>query len=213
MNPSEPVTDGRPRVMAPGETVAFEIAAGSYLRLAQVEGAQVADLVSFARGDTAERLSMFHSRSANASWRLTAGHVLMSTRGRPMWTIVRDTLRENYTGGGYCNPRVNLRRYGEAGEATCEGNLVAGLRRWGIDRHGFDPDTCFNVFMNVAYDPSGTWAIRQTPAGLDDVILMRAECDQVVGLSNCPQLLSAVNDHGLKRLELTVGPARYFETA
>lgn len=203
---TEPIAVGRPYILAPGQTVAFEIAVGAYLRLAQVEGAQVADLLSFARDDLTERLSMFYSRSANASWRLTTGHTLMSTRNRPMWTVVADTLGENYTGGGYCNPRVNLRRYGVAGDATCEGNLVAALSRWGIDRHGFDPDTCFNVFMNVAYDPSGRWEIRQTPAGPDDFIVLRAECDQLVGLSNCPQLLSAVNDHGLKRLALTITP-------
>ena len=200
------LTGGHPRIMAPGETIAFEIAAGSYLRLAQVEGSQVADLVSFVRSETSERLSMFHSRSTNGSWRLTTGHQLTSTRNRPMWTVVEDTVRENYTGGGYCNPRVNLQRYGVPGDATCEGNLVAALTRWGIDRHGFDPDVCFNVFMNVGYDPDGTWVIRGTPAGPGDFILMRAECDQVVGLSNCPQLLSAVNDHDLKRLELLIDP-------
>jgi len=202
----EPRTDGVPRVMAPGQTLAFEIEAGAYLRLAQVEGGQVADLVSFGRADPAERLSMFFSRSANGSWRLTEGHVLMSNRNRPMWTIVTDTVRENYTGGGYCNPRVNQRRYGVPGTATCEGNLVAALAPWRIDRHGFDPDVCFNVFMNVGYDPTGDWVIRATPAGPDGYIVLRAECDQVVGLSNCPQLLSDVNDRELKRLELTLSP-------
>lgn len=192
------------RVLRPGVSVALPVATGSVLRIAQVEGGQVADLISFSSSDVRERLSMFHSRSANSSWRLSTGDVLMSTRRRPLWTIVEDTVGENYCGGGYCNPRVNLRRYGTAGAATCEGNLVSALGAWGITRYDFDPDVCFNVFMNVGYDEDGTWEIRETPALPGDSISLRSECDQLVGLSNCPQILSAVNARDLKSLVLSV---------
>jgi uncharacterized protein len=191
-------------VLDPGDAVALEILAGQELCIRQVEGAQVADLVSFLTDDPDERLSMFRSRSHGAAWRLSTGDTLVSTRGRPLWTIVTDTVGDNYTGGGYCNPRVNLRRYGEPGSATCEGNFERVLAPHGMDRHSFDPDTCFNVFMNVGYDADGAWVIRATAAAAGDHIVLRAEADQLLGLSNCPQLLSAVNDRGLKHLAVEV---------
>lgn len=192
-------------VLEPGGAVAAVVPAGARVRIGQVEGGQVADLVSFAR-PSGERLSMFRTRAHNASWRPSTGAVLASTAGRALWTIVEDTVGENYVGGGYCNPRVNLRRYGTAGVNTCEQNLARVLAEYGLDRHGFDPDTCFNVFMNVGYDPDGTWAIRPTPAVAGDHILLRAETDQLVAVSNCPQVLSDVNARDLKSLEWEVLP-------
>ena len=189
-------------LMEPGSGTAFEVRAGDRLTIAQVEGRQVADLVSFAADDLDERLSMFASRSRNANWRLRQGHTLVSTRGREMWRLDVDTVGDNYTGGGYCNPRVNLRRYGTPGDATCEGNFEAALAPYGLDRHGVDPDVCFNVFMHVGYDPDGTWAIRETTAAQGDRMVLHALMDQVVAVSNCPQLLSAVNAGGLKHLRL-----------
>ena len=103
---------------------------------------------------------------------------------------------------------MNLRRYGRTGTGTCEGNFEKVLAPYGLDRHSFDPDTCFNVFMNVGYDEDGTWAIRATSAAPGDQLVLRALVDQLVGLSNCPQLLSAVNDRGLKRLRVEVRTGR-----
>ena len=192
------------RTLEPGESVAFPIEAGARLWLGQVEGDQVADLISFVADDLDDRLSMSMSRAVNGAWKLTAPHTLVSTGGRDLWTIEEDTLQENYCGGGYCNPYTNERRYGDPGAATCEGNLVGVLAPYGFTRRSFDPDTCFNIFMRVDYEPDGQWAIRETPAKVGDHIVLRAECDQLVGLSNCPQVLSPVNNWSLKHLALRV---------
>jgi uncharacterized protein YcgI (DUF1989 family) len=198
----EPVAFGR--TLEPGEGIAFAVRTGWQVRLAQVEGRQVADLVSFPLDDLGERLSMYASRRRNGAWKLTAPHVLCSAADRPLWTIEADTVAENYCGGGYCNPRANQVRYGEAGANTCEHNLARALAPHGFDRRGFDPDVCFNIFMRVDYDEDGSWAIRESVTDPGDHIVLRAECDQLVGLSNCPQVLSPVNSFSLKRLRLDV---------
>src|SRR5262245_45022332 len=95
--PGEPVT------MAPGGHPSFEIDSGQKLKLAQPEGEQVADLISFNRDDVRELLSMLSSRAVNLSWKLTAPHVLFTNRSRPMWQIEEDLTGENYCGGGYCS--------------------------------------------------------------------------------------------------------------
>src|SRR2546421_2612252 len=106
---------GMPVTVAPGGYISFEIETGQRLRLAQPEGEQVADLISFNRDDVRELLSMHSSRAVNLSWRLTAPQVLYSNRTREMWRIEEDLTGENYCGGGYCSEHLNTAPYGAAG--------------------------------------------------------------------------------------------------
>src|SRR3981189_3568278 len=100
---------------APAGNISFEIEAGQRLKLAQPEGEQVADLISFNRDDARELLSMHSSRAVNLNWKLTAPHVLYSNRTRAMWRIEEDLTGENYCGGGYCSEHLNVARYGAVG--------------------------------------------------------------------------------------------------
>ncbi len=182
------------------------VAAGRRFRVIDVEGGQVADLFSFRADNPRERLSMYFSRAINLSWKLTRGHNLASTSGNPMWAIEDDTLGDNYCGGGFCNPRVNFARYGVSDVPTCEANAACALAPWGVDTDGFDADTAFNVFMNVAYDPDGRWEIRDPKGRAGDHIDLRAMMDQIVAISNCPQLLNRCNGGRLKPLRVQVFP-------
>ena len=192
------------KVLEPGEGIGFEVAEGQTVRLFQVEEKQVADMVTFSVGDPDERLSMYMSRAINHTWNLTEGHVLVSTEGKDLWEIVRDTAGHNYSGGGYCNKTVNERRSGRGDAANCEDNLVAALQPYGLTRRSFDADTCFNIFMRVGYPASEEWVIEPPTAERGDAIVMRALRPQIVGLSNCPQVLNAANDFSLKPLGLEV---------
>ena len=200
------MTDEIHRTLQPGEAIGFTVEAGWHLRLSQVEGGQVADLVSFASDDPDDRLGMYMSRAVNRTWKLTAPHVLVSTDGRDLWTIVEDTLGDNYSGGGFCNPWVNERRSGRGDAANCEDNLVSAVAPFGLARRSFDADTCLNIFMGVEYPTDGSWVIVEPRCGPDDFIVLRAERAQIVALSNCPQLLNAANGYRLKSLRLDVEP-------
>ena len=192
------------QVLNQGEAVAFEVPAGALLRISQVEGMQVADLVSFVKNTARERLSMYMSRAINNTWKLTKHHNLVSTDGRDLWVIVDDTVGENYSGGGYCNSFVNERRYGRGDAPNCEDNLVNALAPFGYTRDSFDADTCLNVFMSVEYRPDTRWVIIEPNCHSDDHLDLRSTADQIVGLSNCPQVLNPANGFSLKRLRVEV---------
>ena len=200
LNPGVPVT------LAPAGHISFEVAAGERLRLAQPEGEQVADFVSFNRDDVSELLSMHSSRAVNLSWRLTEPHVLFSNRTRAMWQIEEDLTRENYCGGGFCSEHLNVARYGAvaAGGPNCQSNLEAAVRGYGMDRRSFNVDACFNVFMTVAYDQDGKWEIRPPKGKPGDYIVLRALMPQIVAISNCPVLFNACNNFRLKSLSLEI---------
>src|SRR5919108_5397391 len=104
------LSPGVPVTLAPAGNISFEIEAGQRLRLAQPEGEQVADLISFNRDDVRELLSMHSSRAVNLNWRLTAPHVLYSNRSREMWQIEEDLTGGNYFGGRYFSRAPNMGR-------------------------------------------------------------------------------------------------------
>ena len=200
LRPGEPIT------LAPASGISFEIETGQKLKLAQPEGEQVADLISFNRDDVRELLSMHSSRAINLNWRLTAPHLLYSNRSRPMWQIEEDLTAENYCGGGYCSEHLNVVRYGDKGRGapSCQSNLENAIRGYGMDRLSFNVDACFNIFMTVAYDPDGVWEIRPPKGKPGDYMVLRAAVPQIVAVSNCPILFNACNSFRLKPLTLEI---------
>lgn len=197
---------GQPVILPPAGHISFEIGDGQKLKLTQPEGEQVADLISFNRDEPRELLSMHSSRAVNLNWRLTAPHVLYSNRTRPMWQIEEDLTGENYCGGGYCSEHLNIERYGEKGRGapSCQANLEAAIRGYGMDRWSFNIDACFNVFMTVAYDADGKWEIRAPKGRPGDYMVMRALMPQIVAISNCPILFNACNNFSLKPLTVEI---------
>jgi uncharacterized protein YcgI (DUF1989 family) len=204
------LSPGIPVTLPAAGNISFEIEAGQRLKLTQPEGEQVADLISFNRDDVRELLSMHSSRAVNLSWRLTAPHALYSNRSRAMWRIEEDRTGENYCGGGYCSEHLNVARYGAAGAGApnCQSNLEAAVRGYGMDRSNFNVDTCFNVFMTVAYDADGKWEIRPPKGKPGDYMTMLALMPQIVAISNCPILFNACNNFRLKPLTLEILPER-----
>lgn len=191
-------------IVAPGAHFSAAVAEGDRVRIVDLEGQQVTDLVSIAAADRRERLGMYPSRAVNGTWRLTRGHALYSNRARPMWLIEEDTVGENYCGGGFCNAPINLVRYGVADTPSCLDNLVAALRPYGLGADDIDFDACFNVFMTVRYEPDGRWEIAEPKSRPGDHIQLRALMDQVVAISNCPQVLNPVNAGRLKPVAVEV---------
>ncbi len=63
----------------------------------------------------------------------------------------------------------------------------------GLRRGDLDQAACFNIFMNVAFDPDGTCEIRKPRSRAGDHIDLRAEIDCLVAMSVCPQELNPCN--------------------
>src|SRR6266576_576240 len=78
--------------LEPQTGTAFELKRGQLLRVIDLEGEQVADLVAFNRSDKAEWLSSGRSIDYANSIYLTTGHILYSNRSRPMFAIVADDV-------------------------------------------------------------------------------------------------------------------------
>lgn len=188
--------------LAPRGHIAREIARGEVLRVVDLEGRQVGDLVAFNKADLSEKFWISNTVRLNGTVFVTTGHVLYSELSRPMFTIMGDTCGRHDLLAGSCNAEIDKVRYGIDAHYGCVENFLAALAPYGIKRG--DIPMSLNLFMNCPVEANGAWSIATPVSKAGDYIDLRAEMDCVFALSNCPQDLNPCNDGQLKPLRLVV---------
>lgn len=176
----------------PGKShTAFLMNTGQVLRIEDVEGQQVADLICFNAHDLTDKLNNENVMLLNHTYNPTKSHVLYSNNCNRMFTIVEDTVGRNYPGGAMCSEELNFLRYGVRGTINCRDNLAAAVQPWNVAKH--ELPGAFAPFMNVIHHPDGRAEIAEPPSKPGDFIELRAEMDLLVAVSVCPQELNPVN--------------------
>lgn len=180
---------------------AFEIQRGQLLRIIDPQGEQVSDLISFAREDTAEWLSSGRTIDYANTIYLTTGHTLYSNRSRPMWTVVEDTVGRHDFLLTPCSPDTFRIIYGDTSpHPSCFANLAEHLAPFGIAPDAIP--TTLNVFMNVMVAADGELTIGPPLSKAGDYLLLRAEMNQIVGVTACSAELS--NNGSFKPIDVEV---------
>lgn len=114
-------------VPARGFLPARLLPAGDVMRIVDVEGQQVADLIFYDPANLKNLSSMTNTVLVNRTWRITTGHAFYAKLGQRMATIIEDTVGTNVVLGGFCNPDLNQLRYGITGTHSCRANLAASM--------------------------------------------------------------------------------------
>lgn len=189
--------------MPPQTGAGFILEKGQRLRVVDPLGEQVSDLTAFRRDDPAEWLSSGRSIDYANTIYLTTGHLLYSNRSRPMFTILSDDVGRHDFLLTPCSIETFRIIYNHQGDhPSCFGNLVANLAPFGID-----PDripTTLNLFMNVMVAESGELTIGPPRSKPGDAIVLRAECDLIVGLTACSAEMS--NNYRFKPIDFQILP-------
>jgi uncharacterized protein YcgI (DUF1989 family) len=181
--------------LEPQTGTAFELATGQLLRVIDLEGEQVADLVAFARTDKAEWLSSGRSLDYANTIYLTTGNILYSNRSRPMFTIVADDVGRHDFLLTPCSPETFQIIYRDKNyHPSCLENLSKHLASFEISPDAIP--TTFNIFMNVEIDSTGKMSILPPRSKAGDALTLRAEMDLIVGLTACSAEMS--NNYRLK---------------
>ena len=182
---------------------AIHLAAGEIVEVVNTHGTQVVDTWAFGSPDTAEFMSMAHSRSVNSRLCPCPGQAFVSIRRRAMLRLVRDTSPGVHdTLLCACNGAI----YAELGctgpHRSCEDNLHEALAAEGIS-FGFTPAP-LNLFMNVAVQPDGA-ILRASPASrAGDLVALRAEMDLILVASACPQDITIINSEARTPRDVTL---------
>jgi uncharacterized protein YcgI (DUF1989 family) len=173
------------QVVPAREYLALEMKKGQILRVTDLEGKQVADLVFFNLHDLKDRQRNGNTIAFERTYNLTVGNTILSEDFNDLCTIVTDTVGQNTATPAFCSEQLNFRRYGKRGTRNCRDNLGMALAPWGITK--YDLPACFAVFMNYRFFPDGHVEFAEPQSRAGDHIELRADMDILVGISNCPQ--------------------------
>lgn len=168
----------------PRSGTAFELAKGDILRVIDIEGRQVSDLLAFAKDDAREVVSNGRTFDYEETIALTLGHTLWSNRSRKMLTITCDDVGRHDFLLTPCSTDTFEHFYPDKPvHRGCFGNLSEALAPWGIEPDNIP--TAFNVFMNVPVARDGSLEVAAPTGRPGDAIELRAEMDLIVGLTAC----------------------------
>ena len=164
--------------------VAFSLVKGQILRVIDVDGEQVSDLVCFAQEDSLEYFSAGRTFDYNNKLYLSVGDSLYSDRSRPMMTIVEDLVGKHTCLYAPCSQEMFRISYGiNEPHPNCLDNLTVNLASFNVKAR-YIP-TPFNLFLNVTISESGKLTIHPPSSKAGDYVDLRAEMDLIVGLTAC----------------------------
>jgi uncharacterized protein YcgI (DUF1989 family) len=182
---------------------AIEVAAGEYLSVIDLEGAQVADFVAVLSDDPRKRISPHQTRSTNRRWTLEVGDLFVTQDREPVFEIVRDDVGVHDLFFSACSPALYTERFDEPDHRSCRINLLEALRPYGVTDSLDVPDP-INLFMDTPPLPNGEFEMRVAPSKAGDRIVLRCLADCAVAVSACPFDHSPINGYESTALKLEV---------
>lgn len=170
---------------------AVYLRAGQVLTVINTHGSQVVDTWAFNTDNPREFMSMEHSRASMLKVTPGVGDALVTNFRRPILRIVQDTsLGVHDTLIAACD-RYRYEELGApSGHANCNDNLARVLSELGYE--SYHVPCPLNLYMNVRVD-SGQVEFLPPVSKPGQWVSLRAELDQLVVMSACPQDITLVN--------------------
>ncbi|HMG66408.1 MAG TPA: urea carboxylase-associated family protein [Chitinophagaceae bacterium] len=189
-------------IIPPRSGTAFILKRGERLKIIDIEGEQVADLICYNLHDTSEYLSSGRTIDYAETIFLTKDHPFYSNRSNIMFTMMEDTVGRHDFLLTPCSADMFRIIYGHSNpHPGCFGNLCKALEPFGIT-----PDQIpitFNVFMHVSVDGlTGKVSVLPPKSKAGDHILIEAQMDLVVGLTACSAEMS--NNYSFKPIQYEI---------
>jgi uncharacterized protein len=180
---------------------------GETLRLVDVEGNQAADTLFFNADHPSERYSATDTVREQGNLYIGVGTVIRSDLGRPMLTVVADTVGRHDTLGGACATESNTVRYALEKKTmhACRDSYLLAIaenEQYGLSKRDIGHN--INFFMNVPVTPSGGLTFADGVSGPGQYVEMRAEMNVIVLISNCPQLNNPCNAYNPTPIEVLI---------
>lgn len=177
---------------------------GQLLTITDLGGNQAVDCLLYDARDTSVRYSAPDTLQAQGSLFLTTGSVLLSQEHTPLMTVVQDDCGRHDTVGGACSKESNTLRYGHHtwSQHACVENFLIEGARWGLDKR--DLVSNINWYMNVPVEADGTLGIVDGISAPGLRVVLRAETDVLVLVSNCPQINNPCNGFDPTPVRMTI---------
>ena len=169
--------------------LAYEVRAGEFIQVIDVEGKQCSDFLAFNRG----KLESGLERGLDATTtRSLMGHAypMPGLQGKfydvdqdPLIEVVRDTVGRHDTFGLACTAKYYEDK-GYPGHINCSENFNGQVTPFGIaPRMGWE---ALNFFYNTGFDANNVFVMDEPWSRPGDYVLLRAMSDLVCASSACP---------------------------
>ncbi|MBG7620105.1 urea carboxylase-associated family protein [Herbaspirillum sp. AP02] len=163
----------------------FEVKAGQFLTITDVEGQQAADFVAVVAGDKSEKLSPTHTRRRLQSIFFDVGDHLYSSLDRPLLRVVADTVGVHDANVPACDDTRFTVDFNVIGHRNCLDNMHEGLALHGLSK--FDVPEPFNLFQNGPVTPDRRMQVTDPTSKPGDHITFEVLEDLLCAVSSCPQ--------------------------
>jgi aminomethyltransferase len=191
--------------VGPADAKAYEVRAGEYVQIEDLQGCQVSDFLAFHLDRPGLGISTTVTRALVDGLFPLPGQGIYDGEGNRLLELVEDTVGRHDTFGIACN-REYYEALGYPDHLNCTDNFNRELAPFGYEARPFwEP---INFFYNTKIGPDGR-VIEVEPAlsKAGDYVLMRAERDLVVASSACPDDLGPTNGYNPTDIMVRVFPA------
>jgi len=183
---------------------AWVVRQGQHIRVSEIEGGSIGDLVCFNANNLRERFSQARTKCNQGRLLITKGHHLYTRENKVLMTITEDTYGIHDLQYGMCSAWVFAnykdRDYhgfkpggmtvgGPLGVPSfgCYEVLQKALKGWAIEPENI-PEP-LNLFQTLEYDfPNYAFKVVTARSKPGDYIELVARMDTLCGLSACPSM-------------------------
>jgi aminomethyltransferase len=189
----------------------YEVRAGEYIQVIDVEGKQCSDFLAFHRhrleGGVERGLDATVTRSLMGNAYPTPGlhGKFYDADMNPLVEVVRDTVGRHDTFALACNPKY-YEDMGYPGHTNCTDNFNAELDAYGIAKRKGWP--ALNFFFNTAFTADHVLVVDEPWSRPGDYVLLRAMTDLVCASSACPDDIDPANGWQITDVHVRVYPER-----
>ena len=176
----------------------FTVKKGQTMRVVAVEGPQAADLIVFNEHNMKESFSAWLTRQNSGCFTKAKKLYSKLPAMNVMFTVLTEKDGMFWLSPGRCNRFSYERRHGIKGHNSCQDILAKIIEPYGLTP--WDVPEVLNIFMNPIFEKDGTYKFIASPVSKGDYVELLAEMDCLVGVSACPDDLSAYNNFKAKPL-------------
>jgi urea carboxylase-associated protein 2 len=179
--------------IGPGGYAAKELSRGARVRLIDVKGDACVSMLVFNAERPVERLNIADTVKVQWNAYLRAGSLLLSDMGRVLMSLLADDAETHDTFCGPSNERTAGAGPNFSPRPNARERLVLGAAKFGLGRKDVHP--CVNWFKGVRVGGDGSLTMQAGPFAPGRSLLLRAEMNVIVVLTNCPHVLDRRGDY------------------
>lgn len=166
---------------------------GEVLTIVDTFGQQAVDFLCFDAENKSDRYSASNTIKVQGNIYIRKGTVLYSDSGKRLFTVLEDSGVNHDTVYGCCSNANNFLRYGVQTTESCYDNFVSEIKKYGIGLEAIVPN--INWFMGVPINSKGDVCVSEDTSKPGSYVQLRAECDVLAVVSNCPQIHNPCNGY------------------